>query len=127
MKETAGNYFNPLNRDLPDQTRPAREENLSAVLSERNKGLCSTCNNAPACALCKDSDMPVIFCEEFDDSEPAPDFDNSSAAPQSDNVEVKDRAAKNADQIDLCYNCDNRNHCAYDKPEGGVWYCEEYV
>jgi hypothetical protein len=26
----------------------------------------------------------------------------------------------------LCLNCDVRNTCTFPKPEGGVWFCEEY-
>jgi hypothetical protein len=26
----------------------------------------------------------------------------------------------------LCVNCDLRETCAFHKPEGGVWFCEEY-
>lgn len=26
----------------------------------------------------------------------------------------------------LCVNCDVRETCTFSKPEGGVWYCEEY-
>jgi hypothetical protein len=26
----------------------------------------------------------------------------------------------------LCINCDVRNTCTFPKPEGGVWFCEEY-
>jgi hypothetical protein len=26
----------------------------------------------------------------------------------------------------LCINCDVRGTCTFPKPEGGVWFCEEY-
>ena len=26
----------------------------------------------------------------------------------------------------LCVNCDQRLVCRYDRPEGGVWHCEDY-
>jgi hypothetical protein len=26
----------------------------------------------------------------------------------------------------LCINCDVRETCTFPKPEGGVWFCEEY-
>lgn len=26
----------------------------------------------------------------------------------------------------LCSNCKSRETCAYPKPAGGVWFCEEY-
>lgn len=26
----------------------------------------------------------------------------------------------------LCVNCDHRFTCAFQRPESGVWYCEEY-
>jgi hypothetical protein len=26
----------------------------------------------------------------------------------------------------LCVNCDVRETCTFSRPEGGVWYCEEY-
>jgi hypothetical protein len=26
----------------------------------------------------------------------------------------------------LCVNCDVRETCTFSKPEGGVWFCEEY-
>ncbi|MCK4679076.1 MAG: NAD(P)H-dependent oxidoreductase subunit E [Bacteroidales bacterium] len=27
----------------------------------------------------------------------------------------------------ICVNCENRHTCSFIKPEGGVWYCEEYI
>jgi DNA-binding NtrC family response regulator len=41
--------------------------------------------------------------------------------PSSDNGEHSTKF------LGLCSNCDNRETCAYPKPEGGVWRCEEYV
>jgi hypothetical protein len=28
--------------------------------------------------------------------------------------------------LGLCRNCENRRTCAFPKPEGGIWHCEEY-
>jgi hypothetical protein len=37
------------------------------VSAEEIKGLCATCNAASDCAIRKDCNKPIWFCEEFDD------------------------------------------------------------
>lgn len=39
----------------------------------------------------------------------------------------KKREKKHEDsELGLCVNCENRVNCNFSKPEGGVWYCEQF-
>ena len=62
---------------------------------------------------------PVLQCEEFEPCE-SPPAKRAAAHPEP-------RPAADAELKGLCVNCDNRHHCKYPKPEGGVWHCEEYI
>lgn len=87
-------------------------------------GICSTCNHMKECTIRKNWKGPVTFCEEFDDyvpprEVPAPkEMKEESDTPHTESDTGKYKG--------LCVNCDLRKTCAFPKPEGGVWHCEEY-
>ncbi|KPK78102.1 MAG: hypothetical protein AMJ79_00840 [Phycisphaerae bacterium SM23_30] len=90
--------------------------------------LCSTCIHAKYCTFPQDPMTPVQQCEEFDDRvEVAPrpikerkDLEmNTSVGAENDREEKSHYKG-------LCSDCRNRHTCVFPKPEGGVWYCEEY-
>ena len=87
-------------------------------------GICSTCNHMEECTAGKNWKGPVTFCEEFDDYLPPKE------APVAAVVKVvgEERNAKNdtSKYKGLCVNCELRETCAFPKPDGGVWHCEEY-
>jgi hypothetical protein len=92
---------------------------MEAVVAS-NIGICSTCNHLADCAYRFRNGAPIWFCEEFDDSvEPA-------RAPMSDTLALEPEPNGKEKFLGLCMNCELRHTCAFPKPEGGVWHCEEY-
>ena len=96
-------------------------------MSENMKylGLCSTCKNTSSCTLPRDPDKPVFYCEEFE-------IERTSLTipPEKEQPLVTCTAAKDKDSTKftgLCGDCENRQTCAFPKPEGGIWHCEEYL
>lgn len=83
--------------------------------------LCVTCNHAPECTSRKNIIRPVYFCEHFDDYIPQKPAEVKMEPKPEKVVEGNIHEFKG-----LCVNCDHRDTCAFPKPEGGVWHCEEY-
>jgi len=89
------------------------------VLREQSLGLCSTCNSGSVCTRRKGIKLPVLFCEEFDDS--------TSLDVESQPIIEDEEAAVDVDTaMGLCCNCGNRDSCTLQDSPGGVWHCEEY-
>ena len=87
------------------------------VKTKESQGLCSTCNKNNACSHAKDTEQPVLQCEEFDGYAADP-----ARAKGKTTIGEKDSGKYKG----LCANCGIRETCTYPKPEGGVWHCEEY-
>lgn len=87
-------------------------------------GLCLTCNNSPNCAYRKLRGFDAMFCEMFDDHVTPREaaYGGSNPGP----LRSAPRPEPEAPVVGLCSNCEHRHECAYPKPEGGVWHCEEY-
>ena len=93
--------------------------------SNKYREICSICKNAPGCTFPKDSQKPVLNCEEFE---------IEACSPVKTTEKGKLPATASADTegedsgkfIGLCRNCDSSRTCAFPKPEGGIWHCEEY-
>jgi len=88
-------------------------------------GICMTCKHSDSCMYLKDPKYPVLQCEEFDPCESPPA--KRAVARTERRPAAQEGLAAHAELKGLCVNCDNRDHCRYPKPEGGVWHCEEYV
>jgi len=88
-------------------------------------GICLTCKHCDSCMYPRDPRRPVLQCEEYEAWE-SPPARSAVARTQRLPAAQKGRAA-HAELKGLCVNCDNRDHCKYPKPEGGVWHCEEYI
>jgi hypothetical protein len=71
------------------------------------------------CTRRKGIKLPVLFCEEFDDST-SPEVE-SQAVPAIEDEETALDTARG-----LCCNCGNRHFCKLQDSPGGVWHCEEY-
>lgn len=87
-------------------------------------GICSSCTNAPACTYLQGAKAPVLQCEEFapydtPERKPSPKIRPSVQVMEP---EDDDRGTLRG----LCASCEHRSNCAYERPEGGVWHCEEY-
>jgi len=97
-------------------------------MSENNMeylSLCSSCKNAGDCIFQKDLQKPTLYCEEFEiDTGPSVKTAGKEMPSQTTSVDAEQKDSGKF--IGLCSNCDNRRTCAFPKPEGGVWHCEEY-
>ena len=89
------------------------------ALGEQALGLCLTCNSNPICTRRKGIRLPVLYCEEFDDST------SLEVEGQSDPVTADEEAALDT-AMGLCCNCRNRDSCTLQDSPGGVWHCEEF-
>ena len=83
-------------------------------------GLCSTCDSRAICTRREGIRLPVLFCEDFDDS--TPDV-RSKPRPIT---EDRKTAVDVDTAMGLCCNCGNRDSCRLQDSPGGVWHCEEY-
>ena len=93
--------------------------------SNKYREICSICKNAPGCTFPKDSQKPVLNCEEFEvDTCPSVKTTGKDESPATDSGDPEDEDSGNF--IGLCSDCDNRKTCVFPKPEGGIWHCEEY-
>jgi hypothetical protein len=88
-------------------------------------GLCTTCKQASDCTFAGHAGKPVLFCEEFDTGEPsaAKDRGPRHTVPPRIHAGEDENSARS---LGLCRNCENRVTCAFPRPDGGVWHCEEY-
>jgi Fe-S cluster biogenesis protein NfuA len=93
-------------------------------------GICSTCNHASGCAhRIKNAGVAIWDCEDYDDyvrlngtfvgGEPDPVGAPVRSRPRDDGAVLVEYRG-------LCKNCAKREYCAFPRPEGGVWHCEEY-
>lgn len=96
------------------------EEAFQRKVVEYND-LCTTCNCAPKCISRKNIIRPVYFCENYDDFVPQKPVEVEVGPPPRSMTE---KAIQKF--YGLCVNCSHRNTCAFPKPEGGIWHCEEY-
>ncbi|MBN2545441.1 MAG: hypothetical protein JXB50_06570 [Spirochaetes bacterium] len=82
--------------------------------------ICSSCNNLNNCLYIKNKKFPLYFCEEFNNTLDKEEIIISQNKKQI--VSSYDHKLKG-----LCINCENRFDCNHEKPEGGIWHCEEYL
>lgn len=92
------------------------------------RGLCASCRNANDCTYPRNSDMPVLQCDEFEPV-PLPQFRMSEKSVLRA-VDSIIKSAMNDEESSkftgLCKSCNLRITCTYPKQEGGVWRCEDY-
>ena len=87
----------------------------------RGGTLCSTCLDGPLCGLRYGQLSPVLYCEEFSLPEsPKPARFRPSRNPGANNSDPPE-------VLGLCKTCANYYQCMFNKPDGGVWQCEEYA
>jgi hypothetical protein len=101
---------------------------VNRIMSESDieqRSLCSSCKHAGDCAFQKERQKPAFYCEEFEiDTRPLEEKAEKEKPSPAISIDVGET---DSDQfIGLCSNCANRKTCAFPKPEGGVWHCEEY-
>ena len=90
------------------------------LIDTLHKGLCSSCIHASYCMYLKKTDLPVWQCEEFEETG---EFQKAS----SNTVSAPKRSFPGYDNLKgLCMDCKNRKTCMHEKPEEGIWRCEDY-
>jgi hypothetical protein len=118
-----------INIGNPDIGKPEIEESASteikkiAMIEVREyRGLCSVCKEASTCTYRRNPWQPVWQCDEFEcESIQVSTFPPIDSPFKSDTEHESSGKYKG-----LCVNCENRETCIYQKPEGGVWHCDEY-
>ena len=85
------------------------------------RGLCSTCEHTRYCTFPRDSEHPVVQCEEFDDR-----VEVGFATVRPLTGEGWKASQKASAYWGLCSNCEHVDSCTFPRPGGGVWQCEEY-
>ncbi|MDJ0761394.1 MAG: hypothetical protein QNJ97_00275 [Myxococcota bacterium] len=94
----------------------------------RRLGVCFTCIDKDACTHRKNWQGPVMFCEEFRVYQPP--SSKSKKIVGNMGTEAAGFAAKAKEKPEyrgLCANCLQAATCTFQRPRGGVWYCEEYT
>ena len=114
--------------DERNQPAEKRKNELYVQEETQQKGLCSACRNAPTCTFPRDSNRPILQCEEFEGdtaSQKTLSITGASIRWQEEEREGRNRANE-VEYKGLCRNCELRDTCTYPKPDCGVWFCEEY-
>ena len=107
------------------QTTPM--EDISVSKPRSFIGLCSTCNNVGTCVYRRRRGYDALYCEMFDGSGPQRGNGNSDAdAVVVTTSTIAADKVTNTEPKGLCVNCKHRDTCKLNKPESGVWHCEEY-
>lgn len=99
------------------------DEKVAAMRSVSNRGLCIACRKDQACHYPRNASRPVLQCEEFEGYEPRA---KSSWNSEESAAQTPFRDPIQAEVKGLCITCANRNTCAFPKPAGGIWHCEEF-
>lgn len=94
-------------------------------VNEELRGLCSVCINACGCVYLECVKQPVLQCEEFEGypSPPSKPVGQRHPGPVGTRGTNEEETSK---YRGLCAICAERESCTFPKPEGGVWFCEEY-
>lgn len=88
-------------------------------------GLCSTCKHASTCIFPRDPRRPSIYCEEFEIEITTPGKTATGDTARSKESHIAE-AQDSSVSIGLCIDCENVQSCVFQKPDGGIWHCEEY-
>jgi len=95
------------------------ETEVAMAMGRQSLGLCSTCNSRATCVQRKGISLPVLLCEEFDDSTPLPAQKPAPTALPTMNAFLDTT-------MGLCCNCGSLDSCRLRHSPGGIWHCEEY-
>ena len=80
--------------------------------------LCINCMHREACSICKARTSAIHFCEEYE-----------AATLQGIQWDNSQPVASPMPPVEsgICVNCAHRSTCKVERPEGGIWHCEEYA
>ena len=114
-----------INHDINNQ-ETIRMKDLMKNLTKSdkvNRGLCTTCNNAPTCLFYQGNGSRFVwYCETFDDYI----LVQKSILKTEKKIEPQSEDPDKAVFKGLCMNCAHNTTCTFIKPGGGVWHCDEY-
>jgi len=96
---------------------------LQVTASAVMMGICTTCNNAPACVNLKASSQPIWHCDQFDDYVPVSKTPSTHRPAATLPVA---RTATNGSLEGLCGNCSNKEGCVNQTPGTSKMFCEEF-
>ena len=85
-------------------------------------GLCVSCNHRPMCMYLRESEVPIMQCDEYDDFSP-PDTLGRYAMAQASQAQTDETAELQG----LCRTCERRSTCMHAKSGFVFWQCEDYV
>ncbi len=88
--------------------------------SQMEPGLCRTCAHRDNCSLSGRDGIGISECAEYEPASVTP-------VPSGGGAPTEEQVADAAPVLGLCMDCAGREGCTFNKPEGGVWHCEEYV
>lgn len=96
-----------------------RKAGLSMSMEKQSLGLCLTCNRKEICIQRENIKLPVLYCEEFDDTTTlrAKGLKISALPAEKSDIDIS---------MGLCCNCENRDSCKLRHSPGGIWHCEAY-
>jgi len=91
--------------------------------SKKRNEVCSACKHEFDCTYPTNAGVTALQCDEFETGAATTVRGNGrKTKAAAGNLRVEATIAGKG----LCSNCENYASCAYPKPEGGVWHCEEY-
>lgn len=97
-------------------------EEYSTLENEGDKeqlGLCTTCKNGPTCMFLNGVSRQILHCEEFQVSQ--------EEVEKQVNTFLENNKEPKTEIKGLCATCENLSECSYNKPESGIWHCEDYA
>ena len=100
--------------------------NLIDDIKDSKFSLCAVCAKRKSCTFIKDSKHPIVNCDEFEiDDNFKIDLNHIQKYESSERYNFNIKKEK-TDHLGLCVDCARRSECTYEKPESGVWHCDEY-
>ena len=100
------------------------------ALKKEYHGLCLSCQNFSECTYSRDPRIAVLQCEEFEGEVPPTPKSIPYSVSSATGTQVSPLFSDGGHDFNphrgLCSICEDREVCAFPKPEGGVWHCEEY-
>jgi len=111
----------PMEAKAAKKGRSPRKRMLGKV------GICMACARLAICRYPKNSQAPVMFCEEFSSGKDRPRRKEQVLEPVLMEIPAPVEGNKenfSNNYIGLCKRCDKLYACRLTKPGGGTWLCE---
>jgi hypothetical protein len=104
--------------------------NFTKKQRAREQGICRSCEDYPTCKLQMRGDKPVFFCEEIplavSPRQASRGWQDIPAHSKVVEISAGKNEAARSLYLGLCRTCRKLTTCAFSKPGGGTWICEEY-